>query len=58
MSLSYIIEFGMLRSLFLSLNDLPCHAVVIHKSVCGPMLMQGKCAQIGAFGRNRYKYST
>ena len=44
MSVSYIIEFGVLRSLFLSLNDLPCHAVVIHKSVCGPMLMQGKCA--------------
>lgn len=58
MSLSYIIEFGVLRSLFLSPYALPCHAVVIHKSVCEPMLMQGKCALIDAFGMNRDKYSS
>lgn len=53
MSLSCIIEFGVLRSLFLSPYILPCHAVVIHKSVSGPMLMLDKCAQIDAFGMNR-----
>lgn len=58
MSLSYIIEFGVLRSLFLSPYVLPCHAVVIHKSVCGPMLMLDKCAQIDAFGMNRDKCSS
>ena len=53
MSLSYIIEFGVLRSLFLSPYVLPCYAVVIHKSVCEPMLMLHKCALIDAFEMNR-----